>query len=164
MGNYATTSSLSQLLPNALAGQTTTSDTEGTATFSKHIDRAEADINAVLAEKYSLPFTSVPPSLRSWTEDLSCYYFLRAAVSQDARAGDGSAAKFQPAYDRLIKAQENGFKGVLALTDGTYMPRKTNTMFLSTTKDFSPTFGLDNPEKWDVDKDLTDELDTLRDT
>lgn len=162
MGAYATTSSLSQLLPNALAGGTTTADTTATDTFSKHIDRAEADINAVLAEKYSLPFTAVPPSVRSWTEDLACFYFLRAAVSQDGRAGDASAAKFKPAEDRLLKAQEYGFKGVLALTDGSYAARKTTKMFLSNTKDYAPTFNQDAPENWDVDPDRLDEIDTER--
>lgn len=158
MGSYATTSSLSQLIPNALAGGTTTSDTEATATFSKHIERAEGDINAVLAEKYSLPFSTVPPSIRSWAEDLACFYFLRAAVAQDGRVGDTSADRFKGSYDRLVDAQKNGFRGVLSLTEGSYVPRMTANMFRSSTKDYAPTFDQDDPKEWGVDPDRLDDI------
>lgn len=158
MGSYATTSSLSQLIPNALAGGTTTSDTEAVATFSTHIDRAEGDINAVLAEKYSLPFTAVPPSVRSWSQDLACFYFLRAAVAQDGRVGDSSSGQFKAAYERLLAAQASGFKGVLAMTDGSLYSRKTSTRFLSSTKDYAPTFDQDDPKNWEVDPDRLDDI------
>lgn len=162
MGSYATTTSLSRLIPNALAGGTSTTDTEAVATFSAHVDRAEADINSVLAERYSLPFTAIPPSVRSWAEDLACYYFLRAAVSQDGRVADSSADRFKPAYDRLTAAQTNGFREVLADTAGSVVSRRTAGMYQSSTKDYSPVFELDEPTNWEPDNDRIDAVESDR--
>jgi hypothetical protein len=165
MGAYATTSSLSLLLPNALSGGTTTSDTEAVATFSAHITRAESDINSVLAAKYSLPFvsTSIPPSVRTWTEDLACFYFLRAAVAQDGQMQSNILDRYMPAYDRLVKAQLEGFKESLADTAGSLVSRKTSTRYKSSTESEAPVFDLDNQKSWDVSQNRLDRIDTVRD-
>ena len=48
MGKYATTTSIPNLLPQFLAGNTSASDTAGTALFSKHIDRAESRVDSCI--------------------------------------------------------------------------------------------------------------------
>lgn len=165
MGSYATTSSLSLLLPNALSGGTTTSDAEAVATFSAHIVRAEADINSVLAAKYSLPFTTgtIPPSIRTWAEDLSCFYFLRAAVAQDGQMRSDILDRYIGAYDRLTKAQLEGFKESLANTAGSLIARKTTTRYKSNAENEAPVFDLDAPTKWAVSDNRLDRIDATRD-
>lgn len=156
MGSYATTSSLALLLPNALSGNTTTSDTEAVNTFSKHIDRAEGEINGVMAGKYTLPFTTVPPSVRSWSEDLACFYFLRAAVSQDGRIGDSSAGMFKDAHARLVEARDKGFKDILTLTDGSVLSPIVSGRYKSSTENEGPVFDLDTATSWKADEDRLD--------
>ena len=163
MGSYATTSSLAQLLPNAMSGNTTSADSEAVATFGKHIERAEGDINTVLAERYTLPFTTVPPSVRSWSEDLACFYFLRAAISQDGRIGDSSARMFVDSYDRLQAAREKGFKGTLTLTDGSVLSPITTGRFKSSTENEGPVFDLDTATSWKADSDRLDRAGDARD-
>lgn len=163
MGSYATTSSLAQILPNAMSGNTTSSDSEAVATFSKHIDRAEGDINGVIAGRFSLPFTTVPPSIRSWSEDLACFYFLRAAISQDGRVGDSSAKMFLDAYDRLQDAREKGFKEILTLTDGSVLSPITTGRYKSSTENEGAVFDLDTATAWKPDGDRLDRAGDARD-
>lgn len=46
MGEYATTTSISELAPQLLSGNTSTSDAPGVAMFSRHIDRAEGVVKS----------------------------------------------------------------------------------------------------------------------
>lgn len=163
MGLYATTTSLALLIPNAMSGNTTSSDSEAVATFSKHIDRAEAEINGVVAERYSLPFSVVPPAVRAWSEDLACFYFLRAAIAQDGRVGDSSAGMFKDAYERLRDARDKGFRDILTLTDGSVLSPITAGRFKSTTEGEGPVFDLDTSTSWNVDEVRLDRAADERD-
>lgn len=155
MGNYATTTSISQLLPYALKTNTTTGDTVGTSNFSKHIDRAEGLVNGYIAGRYSLPFTTVPPILITITEDISCYYFIRSTYVQDGQRKNEYADAFKDAIGQLESIRDG--KTPLALTNGSLIPQITTSKYLSSTKGYSPTFNEDDPEDWDIDADkLTD--------
>lgn len=157
MGEYATTTSISLLLPGYLAGAgagTTSSDAAGTAIFSKHIDRAESAVNACVTKLYSIPFTTVPPIIRTLTEDIASFFAIRGTASRG-----GQMNQYMPSYERAIETLDDIKEGKtsLALTDGSLLPRKSAKRILSNTDTYTPIFGLDDPQAWKRDKDEVDD-------
>lgn len=151
MGDYATTTSISNLLPNYLKGNTTSSDTAGVAVFDAHVTRAEALVNSQLGTRYSLPFTTVPPICRTLTEDIACYYAMRGAFNQDGRTKNPYLDEYKTAMDMLAALGKG--EAALVLTDGSQVPAMSADRFKSSTKDFVPVFGLDSASSWRRDPD-----------
>lgn len=156
MGSYATTTSLSELIPNFLSGNTTTSDTGGTAQFSRHIDRAESIVNSYITARYSLPFTTVPPVVRTLSEDIACYFAVRSAYTQDGQ----NLNQYYPEYKEALKSLESIRSGdiKLSLTDGSLIPTLSTNRFLSSTKEYAPIINLDDPENWRVDPNQLEDI------
>lgn len=150
MGSYATTTSLSELIPNFLRQNTTTSDTAGTALFSRHIDRAESVVNSKVSRLYSLPFTEVPPILRTITEDIACYYSLRGVYTQDGVDNNPHAKSYKDAMDMLDEIAEGTIK--LADTSGSLVAVKA-ARYLSDKSGYTPIAGLDDQDQWKRDSD-----------
>ena len=160
MGAYATVTSFSLLLPNVLKGNTTTSDTFGTAMLSSHIDRAENTVNAYLSTRYTLPFTSVPPIIRTLSEDIACYYFIRASYVQDGQRKNEYQDSFKIAITTLENIRDG--KTQLVLTDGTMVNPMSSNRYLSSTKDYAPTFDLDSPRAWRTDYNRLEDIEEGR--
>lgn len=163
MGTYATTTSISELMPGYLIGNTTTSDTPGVNLFSRHIDRAEGIVNAYIGTRYNIvamTTTNYPPIMRTLSEDIACWYAARAAYVQDGGKKQEYLDKFEMAMDTLkdIRDGETG----LTYTNGAEVPPKSSSRFLTDT-DYTPVFGLDDPESWKVDEDQIDDLENARD-
>jgi len=161
MGLYATTTSLSELVPNFLRQNTTTSDTAGTSMFSRHIDRAESVVNSAVSRLYSLPFitgtttTNVPPILRTLSEDIACYYALRSAYTQDGASKNPYVDAYKVAMDTLNDIADGKIK--LADTLGSLVAVRP-TRYLSDKEGYTPIFGLDDPNEWKRDEDeITDQ-------
>ena len=156
MGSYATTTSLSELIPNFLKQNTTTSDAAGTAMFSRHIDRAESVINSAISRLYSLPFitgtttTNVPPILRTLAEDIACYYALRSAYTQDGASKNPYLDAYKTALDQLEDLAEGEIK--LADTSGSLVAVRSSR-YLSDKEGYTPVFGLDDQDQWKRDGD-----------
>lgn len=160
MGLYATTTSISNLVPQFLKGNTTTSDVPGTAAFSAHIDRAEGLINSKLVSRYALPFTTVPPLVRMLAEDIASFYALRGVIAQDGQVDNEQIKRFEPAIELLDSIAAGDTK--LALTDGSLLSTRTTARMMSTTEDYAPTFNLDDPEDWELDDDRLDDIGDAR--
>lgn len=137
------------LLPWVLKGNTTSTDTEGTANFSKHIDRAEGLVNGYISARYSLPFAVVPPIIRSITEDIACYYFIRSTYPQDGERKNEYADMFKVAVSQLEQIRDG--KTPVCATDGSIIAQVTTGKFKSSTANYTPTFGDDDPMNWDND-------------
>lgn len=166
MGSYATTTSISELLPQFLAGNTTTSDTAGVAIFSRHIDRAEGVVNSYCGARYDMSglrvgttTTNVPPMVRTLTEDLASYYAMRGSYVQDGNQEQKYLDKFESAMATLKDIRDGDLK--LALTSGALLAVRSGR-FISSTQDYSPVFDLDDPESWAVDKDKLDDMQEAR--
>lgn len=161
MGAYVTTTSISILLPNYLKGNTTTSDTAGTAAFGYHATRAEGVVNSYLTQLYSLPFASVPQIIKTIAEDLTCYFAIRAAQTPDGQ----SKNPFYESYKTGIETLEKVRDGVVKLTDdsGNVIAVKATNRFLSSTDGYTPIFNLDDPKNWSLDKDQEDQIVSERD-
>lgn len=166
MGSYATTTSLSELVPFFLIGNTTSSDTAGTNIFSRHIDRAEGVINSYVTARYSLPFiigtttTNVPPLLRTLSEDIACYYLMRGAYTQDGQNRNEYITEYKLAMETLDLIKEGEIK--LSYTDGSMVPTLSNTRVLASSEDYTPIFGLDDPANWARDEDEIDDQESAR--
>jgi phage gp36-like protein len=157
MGGYATTTSISDLAPGYLQDDTTSVDQVGAARFSRHIDRAESMVNAAVGRRYALPFivatttTNVPPLLRTLTEDIATYYALRGSFSQDGKVKNPYLVEYESAI-KLLKEIAAGTMP-LTYTDGSEVPANSSNLFLSSTKDYVPVFGLDDAPDWRRDPD-----------
>ena len=160
MGLYATTTSLSELLPFFLSGNTTTSDTAGTNIFSRAIDRAESIVNSCVISRYSLPFTTVPPLVRTLTEDIASYFTVRASYIKDGELRQEYLDDFLEAKENLKQLKDGTAK--LTLTDGSLLPALTTSKFLSSSEGHGQIFGVDSATAWKVDADKIEELKDSR--
>jgi len=156
MGTYATTTSISILLPYVLKGNTTTTDTIGAANFSHHIDRAEGLVNGYITARYSLPFSVVPPIIRTISEDIACYYFIRSTYPQDGERKNEYADSFKLAIGQLEAIRDG--KTPLSATNGSLIPQITSGKFISSTQNYAPTFNEDSPDDWDIDPDKDSDI------
>lgn len=156
MGIYATTTSISMLLPYVLKTNTTTGDSVGVANFSKQIDRAEGLVNGYLASRYSLPFSVVPPIIRTITEDISCYYFIRSTYVQDGERKNEYQDSFKMAITQLEEIRDG--KTPLSATDGSLLPQVTTNKFKSSDTGYAPIFNEDEPTAWNIDPDKEDAI------
>jgi len=161
LGLYATTTSLSELIPNYLSENTTTSDAAGAAIFSRHIDRAESMVNSYVSNKYSLPFVVVPPLIRTLTEDIACYYLIRSAYTQEGQNKNLYYPDYKTAMSILESIRDN--KTSLALTDGSLLAADSTTQYLSSTENYTPITGLDDQINWDRDlNEINDQTSARR--
>lgn len=162
MGLYATTTSISDILPGFLKSNTSTSDTAGVAIFTKQFQNAEAKINAVIASRYDISgFTSgsIPPLLTKLTEDIAVYRVIRstgyAVDDKNEYLDDYNQAN--DTLQQLINGEIN-----LTYTDGSSVAVSSSNRFLSSTKEYTPVTGLDDQTKWKRDSDEVDDQSDAR--
>lgn len=160
MGLYATTTSIALLLPNFLRDNTTTTDAEGQSIFSLHIDRAESLVNAKVAQRYSLPFSTVPPLIRTITQDIATYMAIRGTLNQDGKVKN----VYLEDYEKAMSLLDEVVSGAITLVDtqGTALATLGEQRFQSSTIDRSPIFGLDEAQNWQRDADEIAETEASR--
>jgi len=156
MGSYATTTSLPLLLPNYLNDNSTSFDSGGSDMFSKHIDRAESVVNSALSARYSLPFTTIPPIVRTLSEDIALYFLIRGSYVQDGNVKQEYVESYNWAIDELEKLRKGEIK--LSLTDGTLVPVNSNFRFLSSSENYKPIINIDGAENWNPNQAQTDDV------
>jgi hypothetical protein len=166
MGRYATTTSISVLMPHFLAGNTTTGDTYGAAVFSKAADRAEAEVNAAITARYD-PSTwtttgtpALPPLVVKLAEDLACLYSMRSVMVQDSQIKNPNLAEWAKAQDTLDLLREGKVK--LTYTDGSTVPTKADGR-MGTSTDYPHITNLDDENAWGVASTRLDDIASERD-
>lgn len=165
MSRYATSTSISLLLPNWLSGNTTTSDSYGKDVWSMSADQAEAEVNAALVARYdpstwtSTGTPAIPPLVIKLTQDLACLYAVRAAMTQDSQIKNPNIDEWQRAKDTLDQIRDGLVK--LAYTDGSLVPSRSSNRITSSTN-YAHIFALDSETNWDVDSDQIDDIDSER--
>lgn len=161
MGSYATTTSFPDLLVNFLKGNTSSSDTAGVAVLTRHINRAEGVVNSYVGARYSLPFTTVPPIIITITEDLTSYYAIRGTHFQDSGDQKNSYVdEFKTSMKMLEEIRDGKVK--LALTNGSLVSVATGDRFQSSSENYTPVFGMDDPEDWKRDPDEVEDTSSAR--
>jgi phage gp36-like protein len=159
MGQYATITSISNLLPDFLDGNTTTADKIGVDCFSACIEKAEAMFNAAVSNRYSLPFQTTPPLATSVCFDMAAYYAIRALGSRDWPNRNEWLDDFKTAFDVLEKIS----KGEMYLVDtnGDLVGRRS--MMATNRENEGAIFDVDEPDAWRVDSDRLEDLEGSRD-
>ena len=159
MGSYATTTSISVKLPNFLDGNTTTSDSIGSSTFSVYMDKAEAIVNSAVGKKYSLPFTTVPPIIRDISFEIAAYYTIRAFSSRDWPNRNEMLDDFKTAFEMLEKIRTGDI--VLADTSGSLIAQLSG-LVKSNTSNYYPIFDVDTDTAWKVDDNRASDIESGR--
>ena len=160
MGNFATTTSFDYLLVRFYKSLSSTTDTFGSAQVSAHIDRAESLVMSSLAARYSMPFTTVPPEVRRISEDIASVYIIRSSNYQDGKEKNQYLENFEKAFYDLKQLSEGARK--LTLTNGSLVSQNTAGRFKSSSLNYTPIFGLDDPINWERDSDEIEDQSEAR--
>jgi phage gp36-like protein len=132
---------------------------------TNHISRADTIINSHIVERYDISgfdtAGSVPPVLKTYSEDIASYYVLRSLYGGDGQNLNEYIQEYYKAMEDLVKIKE----GEMSLFDssGSQIPSKLSStvdMISSNTESYTPTFGEDDPLSWATDND---KLTTLQD-
>ena len=142
-----------------MSGNSTGSDPDTALLLDTHIIRAESIVNGYLISRYSLPFATVPPYVRTLTEDVTAFYAIRGAFVQNGQLANNTDEKYKLALEPLEMLRD-GDVG-LTLTDSSLAPTR-GSRYLSSTKDFTPIVQLDTDTSWHVDPDQLDEISESR--
>ena len=125
------------------------------------VSKAESDIDAAISERYSLPFSSTPPLIRSLAQDLTMYYIARRMYTQNKKDKNDWVDDFRTnAFDMLEKLQKgemnllNSSKEVIATRTDLTQIWSTNT----DTTDYNPTMDERDPVLQRVDPRKIDDL------
>jgi len=125
------------------------------------VTKAEADIDTVLSGRYSLPFSSTPPLIRSLAQDLSVYYVARRFYTQNAKDKNDWVDDFRTnAFDMLEKLRE-GEMNLLNSSKEVISTRTDLTQVWSNvtdTTDYNPTMDERDEIMQRVDPRLLDDL------
>lgn len=163
MGTYATTTTLDTRMLGI------TFDTATTNIASEAISDAENEIDKYLSKRYDLsasPFnttTTIPPMVTTM-----CLWLAQGYMYLDmSRGGKESMDRGQMYINRAIKNLEliRDFKVDLVDSNKSAIADvSTGAMrVLSNTKDYTPTFGEDDPLNWKVDTDKLSDISDSRD-
>jgi len=139
-----------------------------TAAASTMIDQAEDEIKKYLSRRYDLSSayfnttTSIPPMIRHLALWLSTGYLYEGA----ARGGIDSFSRadryIKKAMDNLTAISE-GKLDLLDSTGSVILESTTYGRVVSSTEDYTPTFGEDDTLNWDVDMDKLSDISSDRD-
>ena len=155
MGTYISITATMGLMPELPQTITVSDYTSTAALVGVHIDRAEAVVNSYCSGRYDVPFVagSVPPTIKTLSEDITCYYVMRSLYSGSRDMVDYMNS-YRSAIDQL-KLIQKGEINLVAIGGGlvTETTIESNDGLISNTKSFRPIFNLDDDTSWQVDSD-----------
>ena len=144
---YATLKNIKMFISNLTSSDLNDNQLE------RFISRAEVKINSILAQRYTVPFTSpIPELVTQITEELSVYYILRTLYSGDnVNKNDNVTQWKDDAMNNLQKIVEREIK----IIDSSGDEVTENTTIQTGRSAYTPVFDLDEDINWKVDDDLT---------
>ena len=153
---YSTSTTITLLLPGlpqttSAAGHSTT-----IAIIEQHIARADNVINGKIATRYQVSnFTSsVPPLLKTISEDITSFYTYRSLFSSDNQNLSEWTDKFEEAM-KMLKELHDGDMDLVDENNNIIDEITTSAIdrIESTTQDYQPFFDEDEPVDWKTDDD-----------
>ena len=162
---YATGTTILTLLPGLPQSLGSAGYDRVISLVDSHVDRADNLVNAKISNRYNVSgfntSGSVPPVLRTLSEDITAYYSYRSLFSSDGQNDNEWTDKCKDAIDILNEIRE----GTMDLVDSSGSMIATRASATvddigSTTEDWTATFGEDDPLSWVVD---SDKLDSIKD-
>jgi len=149
---------------DVLAG-VTTSEMSDVAVENK-IAYSESIINAYVAWRYNVPFTTIPPLVETICIDISAYYVIRTLFTRDNINRNDYIDDFL--LKHLDTKNKTGtlydiYNGDTSLTlaDGSSAAASTD-IFDSNTSDYIPTFDVDDVLNWKVDTNRLEDIEDER--
>lgn len=129
------------------------------------ISKAEGEINAKLANRYTVPFSrnTAPRIIKSIAQDISMYYVLRRVYTQNKKDKNPWLDEWKAARDLLDELA----KGTMALVDnsGAVIGQSTTQMKIwSNVTDFTPAMDHRGAEKQRIDPDRIEQEDEDNDS
>ena len=153
------------VLNNPKFPQTTTASgwSAVSVVITKHISRCDGIIDGKCARRYSLPFSPVPPMIRSISEDMVTAKTMISFYSQDNQNRTEWLDEFDGTMDLLNEIMEG--KMDLVDTSGSVVAvrdSQATDIIQSNHMNHQPFFAEDEPEDWDFSRDLLDDVESNR--
>ena len=160
MGDYFSVTTLSLLLPGFFAGNTFTSDSFGSDMAQVHITRAESRVNGELSSVYQVPFSPVPPLIRTITQDISVYYIMKAMGGRQ-----GQKNEYMDEYKLALEELKMIKEGEISLIDtaGSTLTKLSSSPIISSSQDHELILNLDDPTRWNTTQKERDDIEDTRD-
>jgi phage gp36-like protein len=125
------------------------------ATYALFLGKTEAVMNAMLAQQFTLPFTTNVPLLTVVSEDVSTYYVLRRLFMEQIPNKSDWVEKFEEASILL----DDVLTGMAVLLDVNATPVAPRNTIWSNTQGYTPTMSEIPAEWWYMDPNkLMDKL------
>ncbi len=166
MGAYITITSVLTMMPQLPQATASSGWTGTTNLISNTVSFAEDKVNSYLAVKYTLPFTTVPPLVRSEALKLAVYYTYKYQYSSDNQNANAFVEIEDGSSNSVFKNLEEIRDGKLRLTDtsGSLVAFKASGRgFRSNRGEFTPVFDMDSVTSSQVDESLLDTITSSRD-
>ncbi len=128
------------------------------AEIVRHAEGAEAEINAAIARRYTLPLSPVPPLIETIADDIAIYRIFTRRVFSAEKINDSPwPDRYKEARD-LLKQIADG-ELTLANSDGTVIAERTDLAEVwSSTQGYNSTFHEGADVDHVVDPDKVDDI------
>lgn len=127
------------------------------------ITMVEANINSCIGTRYTLPFSSTPPVLRSLASELSLLKVMDRFFTGETNSENPTVDKRKEDAQKLLDEIANGEKVLLNSSLEVIGQRTDLTGLENTTENVQPIFDLDNVSRSVVDPDLIEDLRNEKD-
>jgi phage gp36-like protein len=126
------------------------------ADVTSFIAKAEAYINSILANVYTLPFVVTIPLLKDVSTDLACYYVLRRNYTRDNMSTSDWVMQF---WEDFNKKMEDIKDGKISLVDDSgNVIAYGSKLIQHNNENYTPTCDLGDAEDWVIDPDRLDDI------
>lgn len=162
---YSTATSILLILPGLPQTDTSSGYTATVAVIEAHITRADNLINSKVVDRYDVSgfATSVPPMVKTISEDITSFYSFRSFYSQDNQNYSEYLDKFQESIKMLDEIRNSNMDLIDA--SGNIISDRTTASFDlvdGNNIDYQSYFDVDEPTAWKFDEDLKDEVEDGR--
>lgn len=131
----------------------------GTYAVSLSQEWADSIIDMKCCKRYSVPFSPVPPAIKSLSTSLSSWNALRTIYTQEVPA---SIQQIKDNYDIAIKMLDDIWNGDMDIPSGTAGANVTEagagTKYWSSNMNYTPTFDVDDELLWRTDTDRLSDI------
>ncbi|MCP4648848.1 MAG: DUF1320 domain-containing protein [PVC group bacterium] len=163
--SYCTLTEISTQFPSFPQGDDDIGYSLFHGTCTQNIKRAKGVIDSYCVERYSLPFSPVPPVIRAVAQDIVTYYTFRSFHSGDNQNRSEYLEELNEKAFEILENIRDGKQGLVD-TSGSVVPERTTEAtdkILCNNKDYQPFFDVDDSKKWKFDDDLKESVNDSRD-
>jgi hypothetical protein len=162
---YSTSTTITILLPGLPQTTSSTGHSTTIAVIDQHIARSDNIINSYIAQRYDVSsfVSSVPPLLKTLSEDLTSYQSYRSFFSSDNQNFNEWTDKYLEAKE-MLKELRDGKQDLVDENGNIIQEIVTSAIdrIESTTEDYQPFFDEDEPIDWKVDADKLTNIEDNR--